>query len=85
LRKALAGQPSPEPQRRIQQLLEQLEAVPSAEQLQALRGVEALEMAATPEACRLLEVLAKGAPNARLTQETTASLERLARRRNNEP
>jgi cell division septum initiation protein DivIVA len=76
----LAGQPSPELQQRIQQLLEQLETVPSAERLQALRAVEVLEIAGTPEARQLLEVLAKGAPEARLTQEAKASLERLTKR-----
>jgi RNA polymerase sigma factor (sigma-70 family) len=79
LRKALAGQPSPELRQRIQQLLEQLETVPSAERLQALRAVEVLEIAGTPEARQLLEVLAKGAPEARLTQEAKASLERLTK------
>ncbi len=80
LRKALAGKPSPELQQRIQQLLAQLEGVPSSEQLQALRAVEALEIADTPEARRLLDELAKGAPEARLTQEAKASLERLTKR-----
>jgi hypothetical protein len=80
LRKALAGKPSPELRQRIQQLVEQLEGVPAREQLQALRAVEALETADTPEARRLLDELAKGAPEARLTQEAKASLERLSKR-----
>jgi hypothetical protein len=80
LRKALAGQPSPELRQRIQQLLEQLETAPSAERLQALRAVEVLEIVGTPEARRLLEALASGAPEARLTQEAKASLERLTKR-----
>jgi WD40 repeat protein len=80
LRKALAGNPSPELRQRIQQLLEQLEGVPYSEQLQAFRAVEALEIADTPEARRLLDELAKGAPEARLTQDAKASLERLTKR-----
>jgi hypothetical protein len=83
LRKALAGQRSPEVQRRIEQIikhLEQPETLPSAEQLQALRAVEVLEMTGTPEARRLLEALAKGAPETRLTQEAMASLDRLIKR-----
>ncbi len=79
LRKALAGQPSAELRQRIQQLLEQLETVPSTEQLRALRAVEALELAGTTEARQVLVALAKGAPEARLTQEAKASLERLAK------
>jgi hypothetical protein len=81
LRTALSGQPFAELRQRIQQLLEQLEAVPSAEQLQALRAVEALELAGTPEANQVLQTLATGTPEARLTQEAKASLERAAKRR----
>ncbi len=45
----------------------------------SLRTVEVLEIAGTPEARQVLEQLAKGAPEARLTQEAKASLERLAK------
>jgi WD40 repeat protein len=77
LRKALAGQPSLETRRRVQQLLEQLAAVPSGVQLQSLRAVEALERIGTADARHVLEELAKGAPGARLTREAKASLSRL--------
>jgi hypothetical protein len=83
LRKALTSQRSPEVQRRLQQvinLLDQPEALLSAEQLQALRAAEVLEMLGTPEARQLLETLANGAPEAALTQEAKASAERLAKR-----
>jgi WD40 repeat protein len=85
LRKALSGQPSLEVRRRVQQLLGQLAAVPSGERLRALRALEALEQIGTPQARAALEALARGAPEARLTQEAKAALERLARRRSAGP
>ena len=85
LRKALTRQLSPELRQRIEHLLEQMEAVPSPEQLRAIRAVEALELAGSAEARNLLAALAHGAPAARLTQEANASLERLAKRSSNEP
>ena len=45
-----------------------------------LAAIEALEHAGTAQAEQLLQVLAKGAAEARLTQEAKASLERLAKR-----
>jgi RNA polymerase sigma factor (sigma-70 family) len=80
LRKALAGRPAPEVEQRLKQVLQQLEAGLTPEQLREVRAVEALEHIGTPEARRLLEALAKGAPEARLTREAAASLERLAAR-----
>jgi hypothetical protein len=82
LRRALQGKPSPEVRRRIEGLLHKLQGpVTSLGQLRLLRVVEALERAGTPETRRLLEVLAKGTPESRLTQEAKQSLERLAARR----
>jgi hypothetical protein len=45
-----------------------------------LRAVEVLEMAATPAARKLLGELAKGTPDARLTQDAAAALARLEKR-----
>jgi hypothetical protein len=42
-----------------------------------LRAVEVLERIGNAEARRVLEALAKGAPEARLTREARTSLERL--------
>jgi WD40 repeat protein/uncharacterized protein (DUF1778 family) len=79
LRKALTADPSPEAQRRIKALLAKLDGpVSSNETLRSLRAVAVLEHLATPEARRLLEKLAAGAPEARLTREAKATLERLS-------
>ncbi len=71
--------------RRIEALMEKLRAVTRPEALRALRAVAVLEDIATPEARQLLETLAKGAPEARLTQEAKASLTRLAKQRTTGP
>jgi hypothetical protein len=47
------------------------------EVLRAVRAVEALELAGTGEARRVLEALAKGAGHDRLTREARAALRRL--------
>jgi WD40 repeat protein len=70
-----------EVRRRIEGLLDKLDtAPPPAELLGPLRAVQLLEMIATPEAVQVLEGLARGAPNARLTREARGSLRRLAER-----
>jgi hypothetical protein len=80
LRKALADQPSLEVRRRVQLLLERLDGpITSPERLRAMRAVEVLEHIDTPEARRLLEQLARGAPAALLTKEAKASLGRLVK------
>jgi hypothetical protein len=80
LRKVLTGKPSLEMRERVEQLLTALRTVPSGPVLRALRAIEALERIGTQEARRVLEAMAKGAHDARLTQEAEASLERLAKR-----
>jgi WD40 repeat protein len=80
LKKKLA-QLSPEGRRRGEQFLEKLTGpIPPGERLQALRAIEVLEHISTPEAKQILQTLATGTPEARLTQEARASLERLAKR-----
>jgi WD40 repeat protein len=82
LRKAWSDHPAPETRRRVERLLEKLEQpAASPERLRALRAIEVLEHIGTAEARRVLEQLASGIPQARLTQEARASLECLARRR----
>ncbi len=80
LRKALAKPSSLEVRRRIEQLLPIPPRELSSEELRGLRALRVLTQADTPEARRVLESLAQGAPEARLTQEAKAALERLNNR-----
>jgi hypothetical protein len=61
-----------------------LEKLPTStlppEDLQTLRALEALEAMATPEARKLLSVVARGSPDSWQTQEAKASLERLTKK-----
>jgi dipeptidyl aminopeptidase/acylaminoacyl peptidase len=77
LRKALEGQPSAELKQRVQHLLDQKRTAPEPDQMRRSRAFEVLEQMGTPEAKKLLEELAKGAPGAALTEESKAALARL--------
>lgn len=79
LREVLAGTPSAEVRRQVEALLEQIDrCVIPAEQLHALRALEVLEHAGTPEARRVLEAVAGGAPEDRLTRAAKECLRRLS-------
>jgi RNA polymerase sigma factor (sigma-70 family) len=81
LRRALEGKPSAEARRRIELLLGQVgEPGADPDRLRSLRALEVLERIGTPDARRVLESLAQGAPEARLTEEARTALGRLARR-----
>jgi WD40 repeat protein len=79
LRQALAGRPALEVRRRIEQILSRLEQTVLSARARAfrLRALEVLEQIGDREARQVLESLAAGAPEARLTQEAKASLGRL--------
>jgi HEAT repeat protein len=80
LRRALAWPASVEVRRRVAGLLENVHGpLVSCERLRRLRALEVLEQAGTADARRLLEVLAGGAPAARLTREAKGALRRLDR------
>jgi WD40 repeat protein len=82
LRAALKDKPSLELRRRGQGLLEEIgNAIPSAESLRNLRAVAVLEYIANDEARQLLDALARGVAEARLTREAKESLARLCSRR----
>ncbi len=75
--RALAGNPSPELTVRANQLLDALRGPETnPERLRALRAVELLERLGTPDARKLLEALAAGAPSAMLTMQAKAALAR---------
>src|SRR5262249_7824329 len=77
LRAALEGDVPQERQRRAEKLLEQLHGpITTPEIRQAVRAVAVLEYIATPEARQVLQKLAEGAPDARLTREAKTALQR---------
>jgi RNA polymerase sigma factor (sigma-70 family) len=79
-RQVLAGDPSPEVRRRLRALLERPPSVAiSGERLRQVRAITILDRIGSPEARKLLAALAEGAPEARLTREAKATLERLSR------
>jgi WD40 repeat protein len=80
LRQARKAGPALEKRKRLEALLKALEETPSGETLGELRAVAVLERIGTREARELLEELAAGDPEARLTREAKVSLERLAKR-----
>jgi hypothetical protein len=81
LRRKLAGQKvSPEARRRMEGILKKLfRAPPTADQLQAVRAVQALELIRPAEARKVLADFAKGPRDALVTQEAGAALKRLRR------
>ena len=80
LRETLAGDPPLEPRLRLKELLARTAVPGPGEELRGVRAVAALERTATPAARRLLQRLATGAPEARLTAEAKASFGRFAQR-----
>ena len=81
LTKALQGEPSAEKKRRIKELLDALRAkAPTPEMVRPTRALEVLERIGTAEAKQLLDELAKGDPDAKLTEDARATLKRLTAR-----
>jgi hypothetical protein len=77
----LAGKPSEEVRQRVTELQAKCDPARSPATLQALRAVEVLEHIGNAEARRVLELVAKGAAGARLTEDAAATLLRLSARR----
>jgi dipeptidyl aminopeptidase/acylaminoacyl peptidase len=81
LREALKGRPSLEQRRRIEQLIAELQGPINTDELrQGVRVIAILEHIGGADARRLLEKVAAGPAEARLTLEAAAALERLRRR-----
>jgi hypothetical protein len=81
LTQALKDGPSPEVRRRLERLLAKLDGpLTASEELRNLRSLEVLEYVNTPKARVVLKALAQGAPEARLTLDAKAALERFAKR-----
>jgi WD40 repeat protein len=68
---------SSEARRRITDILEARDPAKWPERLRQVRAIEILELIATPSAIELLRDLAQGAPDACLTQEAKAAVQRL--------
>jgi RNA polymerase sigma factor (sigma-70 family) len=83
IQKALAARPPAETRRRLEALMNtwvRIRQNPAGNTLRKLRALEVLERVGTPDARRVLETIANGLPDARLTREAMASAERLAKR-----
>ncbi|HEY7424448.1 MAG TPA: WD40 repeat domain-containing protein [Gemmataceae bacterium] len=81
LRKCLKDRPSLEVRRRIEKILAQLNEyhLPS-DTLRALRALACLEYMGVKDARLVIESLSRGSPEARLTREATAAMDRLNRK-----
>jgi hypothetical protein len=73
----LAGSMSPEARRRAEAILRELDVTRSPARLRELRAVEVLELIGTPEARQLLNRLVLGEPDAALSRDAKAALDRL--------
>jgi hypothetical protein len=80
LRHELQQEPSVENRRRLQMLLNGLATQVSPGDVRRARAVVVLKWAKTPEARRLLQELAKGAPEAQVTRDAKAALRFLEHR-----
>jgi len=77
LEQLLSKEPSLDAKQRAEQLLRRYRTMPAGSRLQGMRAVEVLERMATPAARAALTELAGGGPDAWLTREAKAALQRL--------
>jgi hypothetical protein len=81
LRDSLKHKPTLDFRTRVDALLANLEGPISPECAQQLYGARCLELAGTPEAKKILETLASGNPDARLTKRAKDALSRMETRK----
>jgi hypothetical protein len=80
LTQILENKPSLEVRRRVERLLDKIERRGfSPVQMRMLRGIEVLELAATPESRQALQLLAQPRPLTWLTQDALGAFQRLER------
>jgi RNA polymerase sigma factor (sigma-70 family) len=81
LLQALDNRPSLEVRQRVEALLSKCAetAVPAPERVRVLRALEVLEGIANADSCRILETVAAGAAESRITREAAAAVRRLRR------
>jgi WD40 repeat protein len=78
LRKALEGDPSPEARKRIEEVLRKTDAaMPRGEMLRTIRAIEVLEAIGNADAKAVLQILAKGMPEAATTRAALGALARV--------
>jgi WD40 repeat protein len=77
LRQRLGKTPDLNERKLIEELLEEAEKLPPA-QFRVFRAIQVLEYIGGPDAKSVLKTLARGTPDARLTREAKASLQRLS-------
>jgi len=81
MRATLKGNPSAEQRRLLEDLVSGAGMqTPSAERLRVMRALEALELAATPEAVKVLKAMAAGAPDTMPTTQARAILARMGQK-----
>jgi hypothetical protein len=86
LRQALAGRPSAEVRRRLEEVLRKLAGkAPSRQRLRALRALKVLEHLGSPEALQALREVEEQAPKSVLGKEAGAAAERVSRRQARKP
>jgi hypothetical protein len=82
LRKALAGQPSPEARRRMEALMAGGDSlIHSPDAVRIVRAVEALEHIGTPDARKVLQELVKDLPHTWAAEHAKLAFERMEERR----
>jgi WD40 repeat protein len=81
IQKTLNANPDLETRRRLEQILNSYADIPSPETLRTIRAIMVLESIGTLEARNILETLARGATEARETEEAQAALSRLTRQK----